>query len=98
MVNLEKYKMRNYSRIVVVLLLFSSLSIAINPWGFYAHKRANRYAVFTLPEELIGFYKKHIDYLKEHAVDADKRRYAIKEEAPRYHGCLLKIILKHYNN
>ena len=85
MVNLEKYKMRNYSRIVVVLLLFSSLSIAINPWGFYAHKRANRYAVFTLPEELIGFYKKHIDYLTEHAVDADKRRYAIKEEAPRHY-------------
>ena len=77
--------MRNSTKIVVVLLLLSSLSIAINPWGFYAHKRVNRYAVFTLPEELIGFYKKHIDYLTEHAVDADKRRYAIKEEAPRHY-------------
>ena len=85
--------MRNSTKIVVVLLLFSSLSIAVNPWGFYAHKRANRYAVFTLPEELIGFYKKHIDYLTEHAVDADKRRYAIKEEAPRHY-----IDIDHYGN
>ena len=78
-------------RIVVLLFFISSLSIAINPWGFYAHKRANRYAVFTLPEELIGFYKKHIDYLTEHSVDADKRRYAIKEEAPRHY-----IDIDHY--
>ena len=83
--------MRKSTKIVVALLLFSSLAIAINPWGFYAHKRANRYAVFTLPEELIGFYKKHIDYLTEHAVDADKRRYAIKEEAPRHY-----IDIDHY--
>ena len=61
------------------------------PWGFYAHKRVNRYAVFTLPEELVGFYKKHIDHLTEHAVDADKRRYAIKEEAPRHY-----IDIDHY--
>ena len=25
-----------------------------------------------LPEELIGFYKKHIDYLTEHAIDVMK--------------------------
>jgi len=66
------------------LFLSSSLYATI-PLDFYAHKRANRYAVFTLPEELIGFYKKHIDYLTEHVVDADKRRYAIKEEAPRHY-------------
>jgi len=34
-----------------------------NPMGIYAHKKVNRYAVFTLPEELVGFYKKHIDHL-----------------------------------
>ena len=44
-----------------------------------------------MPEELIGFYKKHIDYLSEHSVDADKRRYAIKEEAPRHY-----IDIDHY--
>ena len=83
--------MRKSTKIVVLLLLLNSLAIAVNPWGFYAHKIANRYAVFTLPEELIGFYKKHIDYLTEHAVDADKRRYAIKEEAPLHY-----INIDHY--
>ena len=71
-------------KIVALFLFLSSFLFASIPWGFYAHKRANRYAVFTLPEELVGFYKKHIDYLTEHAVDADKRRCAVKEEeAPR---------------
>ena len=83
--------MHQRTKYLIVLLLFSSVSFAINPWGFYAHKLANRYAVFTLPEELIGFYKKHIDYLTEHSVDADKRRYAIKEEAPRHY-----IDIDHY--
>jgi len=77
--------------IVAFLLFLSSILYSSIPWGFYAHKRANCYAVFTLPEELIGFYKKHIDYLTEHAVDADKRRYVIKEEAPRHY-----IDIDHY--
>jgi hypothetical protein len=33
---------------------------------------------------MIGFYKKHIDYIREHATDPDKRRYAVNEEAPRH--------------
>ena len=76
---------------LIALFFFTSVSFAITPWGFYAHKQANRYAVFTLPEELIGFYKKHIDYLTEHSVDADKRRYALKAEAPRHY-----IDIDHY--
>jgi hypothetical protein len=83
--------MKKNFKIVVVFLFLSSFLYASIPWGFYAHKRVNRYAVFTLPEELIGFYKKHIDHLTEHAVDADKRRYAIKEEAPRHY-----IDIDHY--
>ena len=72
----------------IFILLFLSFAISVNslpPWGFFAHKRVNKYAVFTLPEELIGFYKKNIEYVEEHAVDADKRRYAVKEEAPRHY-------------
>ena len=72
-------------KIITLFLFLSSILYAAIPWGFYTHKRVNRYAVFTLPEELVGFYKKHIDHLTDHAVDADKRRYAIKEEAPRYY-------------
>tara|TARA_B100000767_G_C19323268_1_gene352502 strand:+ start:52 stop:264 length:213 start_codon:yes stop_codon:yes gene_type:complete len=70
--------MKKSFKIVAVLLFLSSILYSTIPWGFYAHKRANRYAVFILPEELIGLHKKHIDYLTEHAVDSDKRRYAIK--------------------
>jgi len=41
-------------------------------------------AVFILPPEMLGFYKKNIEYITEHAVDPDKRRYANKQEAPRH--------------
>ncbi len=54
-------------------------------WGFYAHRQINYYAVFLLPAEMLGFYKEHIRYITEHAVDPDKRRYAVKEEAPRHY-------------
>lgn len=60
-------------------------------WGFYGHKRINRMAVFTLPPEMVGFYKQHIDYITEHAVDPDKRRYAVEDEAPRHY-----IDIDHY--
>ncbi|TNE53151.1 MAG: S1/P1 Nuclease [Bacteroidetes bacterium] len=50
-------------------------------WGFFGHKRINRVAIFTLPPEMFGFYKEHIEYITEHAVDPDKRRYAVKGEA-----------------
>ena len=50
-----------------------------------AHRLINHHAVFLLPPSMIGFYKRHISYLSEHATDPDKRRYAIKEEAPRHY-------------
>jgi hypothetical protein len=60
-------------------------------WGFFGHKRINRIAVFTLPQEMFGFYKDHIEYLTEHAVDPDKRRYAVEGEAQCHY-----IDLDHY--
>lgn len=41
-------------------------------------------AVFTLPTGIVGFYKSHIDYVTEHAVDADKRRYVDTAESARH--------------
>ncbi|WP_018619218.1 zinc dependent phospholipase C family protein [Spirosoma luteum] len=56
-----------------------------NPnWGFYAHQQINRLAVFTLPVEMLPFFKKHIDFLTDNAVNPDKRRYAVVGEAPRH--------------
>jgi len=53
-------------------------------WGFFGHQRINRLAVFTLPPEMFKFYKSHIEYITENAVNPDQRRYALKEEAPRH--------------
>lgn len=54
-------------------------------WGFYAHQRINRLAVFCLPPEMIGFYKKNIVYITENSVNPDKRRYAVKGEAEKHY-------------
>jgi hypothetical protein len=60
-------------------------------WGFYAHQKINYYSVFLLPPEMMAFYKQNIDFLSEHAVDPDKRRYAVKEEGARHY-----IDIDHY--
>ena len=54
-------------------------------WGFYGHQKINYYAVFLLPPEMMVLYKPNISFLSEHAVDPDKRRYAVKDEAPRHY-------------
>ena len=48
-------------------------------------------AVFSLPKEMFAFYKSNIDYITDHAVDPDKRRYIVKEEACRHY-----IDIDHY--
>ncbi|WP_017732846.1 zinc dependent phospholipase C family protein [Nafulsella turpanensis] len=53
-------------------------------WGFYAHQLINRLAVFTLPPEMLPFYKIHIQYITENAVNPDRRRYAVEGEAERH--------------
>lgn len=63
-------------------LVFSAYQLPL--WGFFAHQRINQLAVYTLPTEMIGFYKSNIDYITENAVNPDKRRYAVKDEAPRH--------------
>ncbi len=62
-------------------------------WGFYAHKKINHYAVFLLPPGMLVLYKPNIEFLTEHAIDPDKRRYAIPEESPRHY-----IDIDHYGN
>jgi len=70
--------------IKIFLLAFIIFMIAIytlTAWGFWAHQRINRMAVFALPPEMFQFYKHHIDFITTHAVDPDKRRYAVEGEA-----------------
>jgi hypothetical protein len=54
-------------------------------WGFFAHKHINRLAVFTLPAEMMVFYKPRIYELTESSVDPDRRRHIVKGEAPRHY-------------
>jgi hypothetical protein len=68
------------------IFLFSS-------WGFYGHKRINHLAVFTLPPQMIAFYKHNIDYITEASVNPDRRRFSFVEEAPRHY-----IDLDHYGD
>ncbi len=63
----------------------SSFIVHHSAWGFFAHQRINRLAVLTLPPEMMVFFKPNIDWLTDHAVDADMRRYASKHEAPRHY-------------
>lgn len=69
----------------ILVLVACCVVIPVFSWGFFAHKMINRLAVFTLPESLLLFYKTNIEYITEHAVDADMRRYSDPEEACRHY-------------
>ncbi|MEQ9423037.1 MAG: zinc dependent phospholipase C family protein [Cyclobacteriaceae bacterium] len=83
--------MRKVCLLLTVFLLLQSFESV--SWGFFAHKLINRHAVFSLPPEMIGFFKKHIDYVTENAVNPDRRRYAVEGEAPRHY-----IDIDHYGD
>lgn len=72
--------MRFFIRSFAVILIL----ISCTSWGFFAHHRINRLAVFTLPKGMAGFYLSNIDFIDEHAVDPDKRRYVDSLEGPRH--------------
>lgn len=76
---------------ILLLITLSFIAQQSFCWGFFGHKKINYYAVFLLPPEMIALYKPQIDFLSEHAVDPDKRRYAIPEEGPRHY-----IDIDHY--
>lgn len=74
-----------YPILLSLLLLLSFRPPVCEDWGFYAHRKLNELAVFTLPPKLMGFYKEHLEEVREHAVDPDKRRYAVRGEAVRHY-------------
>lgn len=69
----------------LIIILILAIPDASYGWGFHAHKKINQIAVFTLPAEMLVFYKAHVGTITENAVKPDMRRYAIKEEAPRHY-------------
>lgn len=78
---------------VILLIVFWGVSVKCFCWGFYAHRKINYYAVFLLPPEMMALYKPQTDFLSEHAVDPDKRRYAVPGEGARHY-----IDIDHYGS
>jgi hypothetical protein len=81
----------------IISLVFASLLciIFISPdafsWGFYAHKKINRMAVYAIPAPLLAFYKKNIEYITQHAVDPDRLKFVDSTEAVHHY-----INIDHY--
>ena len=80
-------------KILPLSLLIVSIGLCASSWGFFAHQRINRLAVFTLPPSMIGFYKKNITFITEASVNPDRRRFSVADEAPRHY-----IDLDHYGD
>jgi hypothetical protein len=78
-------------RKLTLLLSFVIISQKCFCWGFFAHQKINYYAVFLLPPEMMALYKPNIEFITEHGVDPDKRRYSVAEEGPRHY-----IDIDHY--
>jgi hypothetical protein len=70
---------------VLLLQICLFYSINIYAWGFYAHKRINHLAIFTLPPEMNRLYKRHVRAIESLAVLPDQRRHSMDEEAARHY-------------
>lgn len=70
---------------VLFTIILLGLSFPCFCWGFFGHRVINEYAVFLLPPEMLVLYKPNINFITEHAVDPDKRRYAVAGEGPRHY-------------
>jgi hypothetical protein len=75
----------SYKSIILIHSIFFFTSFHKPNWGFFGHKRINRLAVFTLPSNMMPLFKKEIEYITEHAVDPDKRRFVIPTEGYRHY-------------
>jgi len=79
----KQHKIKFAAVVIVTTLLLYQIQIVVG-WGFWAHQRINRMAVFTLPTPLLDLYKSNIEFISDHAVDPDKRRYVDSTESPHH--------------
>jgi len=86
-----KLNKKNLTAFLLLLMLCLAPPLDGFGFGFAAHRKINRMAVFTLPPEMVGFFKKHIEYLTERSIDPDRRAHAVPGEAPRHY-----IDIDHY--
>jgi Zinc dependent phospholipase C len=77
--------MKKILKSTLLILVLLTMYFPSYCWGFYGHQKINYFSVFLLPPEMMVLYKPNINFLVEHSVDPDKRRYAVKEEGPRHY-------------
>ncbi len=66
--------------------------VTCSSWGFTPHRELHAVAITALPSPVFGFFKAHQHELMVRAVDADKRKHSVKEEAARHY-----IDIDHYS-
>jgi hypothetical protein len=72
---------KNHLKYLVVTGLFACSVSLLYGWGFWAHHRINRSAVFALPREMGIFFYNHIDFIAEESLIPDVRIYAVNDKA-----------------
>ena len=63
----------------IVLVLYA-LVFVLKAWGFFAHKKINEIAIYTLPPEMLLFFKSHHQEIIKNAVAPDVRRSVVAGE------------------
>jgi len=71
--------------LIFFLFIIVTSFIEKQEWGFFGHKKINRMAVYTLPPEMMYFFKPNIEFFTEHGPDPDKRKYVDPHEAVRHY-------------
>lgn len=70
---------------LLLLIGFAGITSQSYCWGFFAHKKINYCAVFLLPPQMMILYKPNIEFITEHAIDPDKRRYGVAAEGQKHY-------------
>jgi hypothetical protein len=73
-------KKKYIRHLIITGLLACSVSFLYG-WGFWAHQRISRSAVFALPREMGIFFYNHLDFMAEESLIPDVRIYAINDKA-----------------
>ena len=94
---------KSYKMLIILLVTLHTRGYSselIKPWGFFAHKKINSMAIYTLPIEMIPFYKRHQKEIEDLSVLPDQRRYIMDNEASRHYIDLdrYKIADIHYTS
>jgi hypothetical protein len=80
-----KLFIKNAFILLLIVVLVVVPQVPAFSFGFFAHRKINRMAVFTLPPEMVGFFRKHIEYITEQSIQPDRLAQVIPGEAPRHY-------------